>query len=239
MPRQAPTRRRPPAGPDPVARQLHFDLPPRVRLGEGDFFVADANERAWEMVLGAVPWPARKLALIGAEGAGKSHLAGLWADGAGAAVLTAQDRVVPEDLPAAVLVEDVDRLPRSGEEALFHLHNRLVQSEGRLLLTGRSAPGRWDIALPDLRSRLETITAVRIEDPDETLLSVLLAKLFADRQLTPAPDVIPYLAARMERSYAAARDLVAALDHAALSQGRDITRPLAREVMDSFPDGAR
>ena len=223
-----------------MARQLHFDLPPQVRRGEGDFFVAPANERAWDMVLGLVPWPAGKLALIGAEGAGKSHLAGLWALREGAEVLAAQtlETMGPDSTAPAVLVEDVDRLPPGGEEALFHLHNRLATAGGRLLLTARSAPGRWQIALPDLRSRLETIATARLEPPDEMLLTALIAKLFADRQLTPAPDVIPYLIGRMERSHAAALALVAALDHLALTEGRDVTRPLARRVMDSLPSGA-
>ena len=223
-----------------MARQLHFDLPPRVRRGEGDFFVAPANERAWEMVLGLVPWPGGKLALIGAPGSGKSHLAGLWALREGAQVVQASalETLGPDEEATAVVVEALDRLPRGGEEALFHLHNRLAQTGGRLLLTARSAPGRWDIALPDLRSRLESIATARIEPPDEMLLTALLAKHFADRQLTPAPDVIPYLVSRMERSYAAALTLVAALDELALSEGRDVTRPLARRVMDSLPSGA-
>ena len=223
-----------------MARQLHFDLPAEVRRGEGDFFVAPANEQAWEMVLGLVPWPAGKLALIGAEGAGKSHLAGLWALREGARVVQAHAlaELAPDLTDRAVLVEDVERLTPQGEEALFHLHNRLAAAGGRLLLTARSAPGRWEIALPDLKSRLETIATARIEPPDETLLTALLAKHFADRQLAPAPDVIPYLVGRMERSYAAALGLVAALDELALSEGRNVTRPLARRVMDSLPPGA-
>ena len=223
-----------------MPRQLTFDLPPRVRLGEGDFFVAPSNERAWEMVLGAVPWPAGKLALIGPEGAGKSHLAGLWAAREGARVLAADDLDGADPVEGgAVLVEDADRLPEEREEALFHLHNRLARGGGRLLLTARTAPGRWDIALPDLQSRIEATAAARIDPPDEMLLTALLAKLFADRQLAPARDVIPYLVPRMERSHAAACALVEALDRAALRERRAITRALARQVMDSLDAALR
>ena len=54
---------------------------------------------------------------------------------------------------------------------------------------------------------------------------------FADRQLTVGAGVVRFLLARMERSFAAARGLVAAIDRAALESRRDITVPLARQVL--------
>ena len=59
----------------------------------------------------------------------------------------------------------------------------------------------------------------------------MLLKLLADRQLEAGPEVIDYAIARMERSFDAARRLVAALDLRALELGRPITVPLAREVL--------
>jgi hypothetical protein len=47
-----------------------------------------------------------------------------------------------------------------------------------------------------------------------------------------APTLIPYLLARMDRSFAAARDLVAALDALALAEGRPVTRALAAALLD-------
>jgi chromosomal replication initiation ATPase DnaA len=65
------------------------------------------------------------------------------------------------------------------------------------------------------------------------LLTAVLAKLLADRQLTPKPDLIPYLLLRMDRSFAAAGDLVAALDAASLAQKKPVTRALAAQVLDN------
>ena len=67
------------------------------------------------------------------------------------------------------------------------------------------------------------------------MLSALLVKLFSDRQLRVPLSLIPYLVARMDRSFAAAGALVAALDARALTEGRAITRGLAAQVLDSVP----
>jgi len=71
------------------------------------------------------------------------------------------------------------------------------------------------------------------------LLSAVLAKLFADRQVTPKPDVIPYLILRMDRSFAAARKVVARLDAASIAQKRPVTRRLAADTLDNEEPLAR
>ena len=68
----------------------------------------------------------------------------------------------------------------------------------------------------------------RLEPPDDALLAAVLVKLFADRQLAVAPDLIQYLLARIDRSFAAAEAVVAALDRAGLARHRPITARLAR-----------
>ena len=124
------------------------------------------------------------------------------------------------------------------EEALFHLHN-LVLAEGFPLLITADRPAHlWGLSLPDLMSRMQGTQSVNLEQPDDQLLSAVVAKLFADRQLMPSPDVISYLVARMDRSFDAARDLVAAIDREALARKRPVTRKLAAEVLgqSELPD---
>lgn len=220
--------------------QLAFDLDPRPALGREDFLLAPGNRDAVSWIERWREWPNRAFAVYGAEGCGKTHLAHLWRGVAGAAVLDARalDAV---DLPAlagrAVAIEDGDRgLP---EMSLLHLLNLSRESGGYVLLTGRSPPARWPVALPDLRSRLAAVAAVAIAPADEALLGALLVKLFADRQLRVGDDVIPYLLARMERSCAAALAMVAALDRAALAGQRPIGLALAREVLNGAGGGGQ
>lgn len=216
-----------------MPRQLAFDLPVRPALGRGDFFVSPANALAVAQI-DAGGWPAGKLLLIGPEGAGKSHLAQVWATETGAVVLEAA--ALP-DLPPealAVVVEDAEKV--AGDEAaetrLFHLHNHVLAHGGRLLITASAPPRSWGLVLPDLASRMEATALAGIAPPDDRLLSAVLVKLFADRQIAVAPSLIPWLVNRMDRSFAAARAMVAELDTRALARGGPVTREIAREVLD-------
>jgi chromosomal replication initiation ATPase DnaA len=213
-----------------MSRQLSFDLGRLPAMGAADFYLAPANRIAFrQMTEGAADWPQGKLALIGPQGSGKSHLVRIWQAQSGAQVIAAADldRAALPQAGQAVAVEDADRLPQAAEVALFHLHNHVLAGGGTLLLTARRPPADWPVALPDLASRLLATAITRLGDPDDALLAGLMTKLFADRQLSPAPDLLPYLLARVER-------LVAALDSAALAQGRQITKVLARETLDKI-----
>lgn len=233
-------RRRPRTAPPALdAEQLSFDWALPVALGPEDFFVSEANADAHALVAGGLRWPEGRLVLVGPKGSGKSHLAGVWAEGAGAARLEARDlaRAGAEGpLPpegASLLVEDMERLPRDAEVAMLHLHNHVLATGGRLLLTADRPPAFWSVRLPDLRSRVEAALVARLDPPDDALLEALLAKQFADRQLYPAPEVLAHVARRIERSHAAAAAAVALIDRAGLRAGREITLALARRALDA------
>lgn len=223
-----------------MPRQLTLNLPVRTALGREDFFVSPSNALALAMLDAPEGWPQNKLLLIGPEGAGKSHLAAVWSLDCNAVFMRATDLNVDKvpDLAArrAVLIEDADRIAGEDapETALFHLHNLLLANGGRLLLTARTPPNAWGIAIPDLRSRMEATAIARIGPPDDALLSALLLKLFADRQLQIPPTLVPYLVSRIDRSFSAARALVSNLDARALSLGRPVNRTLAAELLDSW-----
>ena len=118
------------------------------------------------------------------------------------------------------------------EEALFHLHNHLAAQGLPLLLIARQPPALWPLALPDLKSRMEATDTVRIDEPDDALLTALIVKLFADRQIEVPPSLLTWLVSRIDRSFAAVDAAVAALDDAALAEKRPVTRDLARRVLD-------
>ncbi len=220
--------------------QLAFDLPVQPALRRADFFASPANALALAAIDGWRDWPDRRMLLIGPSGAGKSHLAHIWAHDARARILpsTALPSVDLRDLVDAPLcVEDAGRAMGNPatETALFHLWNLMAEGESPLLITADAAPRDWRIALPDLASRLNAAPQSRIDAPDDALLSAVLIKLFADRQIAVSPTLIPYLVARMDRSIAAARTIVADLDARALAAHRPINRQLAAELLDSPP----
>ena len=217
-----------------MSNQLSFDWPTGVALGPDDFFVSAANAQAYEMINTPAVWPDGKLVLLGPPGAGKSHLARIFAEQTGGLIVAA-NAMAPDFQTDAetIIIEDMGKLPQTAEEAMFHLHNHLRNTGATLLMTAAIPPNRWPVALPDLASRMQATNTVKIESPDDALLSALIMKLFADRQIMPKPDLVTYLAPRIERSFVAAADIVARLDAAALAQGRKINTRLARELLDN------
>lgn len=221
--------------------QLPLDLGFRPALGRADFLIAPCNAAAVAWLDRWPGWPGTALALWGPAGSGKTHLVEVWRARSGA-VMIAPDRLasalVPQLLggaPAAA-VDDADT---ADEEALLHLFNLLGERQGHLLLAARDPPARWGLHLADLRSRLLASPAVAVEAPDDALLAALLVKLFNDRQLRISEDVIAYLLPRIERSFAAAQAIVAALDQAALAGQRAVTVKLARDVLTRDPSANR
>jgi chromosomal replication initiation ATPase DnaA len=219
--------------------QLPLDLVHRPALGREDFLVAPSNQLAVAWIDRWPDWPGPALALYGPAGCGKSHLGQVWRAASGAIEIDAAaliDQPPPKLLGSAhaVLMEGVEDALASGqapERELLHLYNMVVERGGRMLITGRRAPARWDCRLADLGSRLGALQSVALGAPDDALIEAVLVKLFADRQLTVTPEVITYLVRRMERSFEAARRLVAAIDRAALAARRPITVPLVSEIL--------
>lgn len=224
-----------------TAEQLGLNLPARTALGRDAFFVAPSNALAAAMIDGWEVWVGRKLVLCGPAGSGKTHLTHVWAAQSGGQIIAAS-ALAHADIPTLakshIAVEDVPLIAgdAAGQTALFHLHNLTLAEGNHLLLTGNGAPSKWGITLPDLASRIGGTSVATLEAPDDTLLAALLVKLLADRQLTPKPDLIPYLLPRMGRSFQEVGDLVARLDAASLAKKRPVTRALAASVLDKSAD---
>jgi chromosomal replication initiation ATPase DnaA len=216
-----------------MPRQLAFALPHSESFAREDFLVGEPNYSALATIERWPDWPGRALLLVGPEGAGKSHLAGIWAELAGARRVSAralgEKDLLAEFATGTLVVEDVN----SGfdERALFHLLNLMREEEGFVLITSRTSAAQWCVTLPDLASRLRAIPSVTLAAPDDALLRALLVKLFADRQLAVDEALVKYLMSRIERSFAAARAAVETLDREALRLKRPVTRALAAEML--------
>ena len=225
-----------------LSEQLSLDLPRRTALGREDFFVSQANRSAMAVLDGWQNWATPRLALVGPKGSGKSHLSRVWAAEARADIIDFDALIALEEhgfrCNRPILVEDLDRIETlesakasATEQAMFHLYNAQAEAGLVMVVTSCQPPARWKIKLPDLASRLAAMPLARIEAPDSALLQVLLVKLFADRQILVTPDVIGFLALRIERDGNAAERVVDALDRAAMRDKRAVTRPFAASVL--------
>lgn len=204
-----------------------------------DFVVSACNRAAYDRVRGWRNWEQPVLLLHGPEASGKTHLTHIWA------AETQAEFLPPDALTNGKIAELLANNALSGrfvidgleqvtdETALFHLLNGIREQGGMLLLVSRVAPSRLGIALADARSRVNAAPAVATDAPDDVLLHAVLAKQFADRQLRIGEDVTRYLLARMDRSFASAREWVERIDAASLAAQRRVSVALLRELMES------
>jgi chromosomal replication initiation ATPase DnaA len=222
-----------------MMRQLPLDLQFLTAQGRDDFIIGDSNRLAAAMIDRWPDWPGqfRAVNLVGPPASGKNHLAAIWQQQTGARYLTSLADWHPRNAAGHHVLESPCPGPAWPDEALFHLLNRTAEDATSLLiLSPEPVAGRaW--CLPDLVSRLRALNLVRLERPDDALLCRLLEKYFADRQLAVSHEVIDYMVGRMERSFLAVQTIAAAMDRRSLAERRNLTLPLAREIMAEFADG--
>jgi chromosomal replication initiation ATPase DnaA len=211
--------------------QLALDLGRAEASARDDLVVTPSNAAAVDIIDRWPDWPGTVALLTGPHGSGKTHMAKAWALKANA---TERQSAFIGQLPDAVrtvLIDPIDPGEAAIDETgLFHLINALKAKNGHLLLTSRLPLLSLNIQLADLNSRLAAATHAEIAMPDDALLSGLIAKAFADRQLVVEADVVAYLTLRIERSAAAARAIVALIDDEALARKTRITRAFASQV---------
>ena len=215
------------ARPSP-ADQMRLPLQRDLPEGAEGFVVSDCNRAAVEAL---ADWPnpiGGVMAICGPAGCGKSRLGQIWAERVGAVAIQGAEAALIDPLGLEGRPVLLDPARDVDDETLFHLINLAQAPGGALLLVARSAPSSWAATLPDLRSRLDAVISMPMEAPDDTVLSAMLAARFAERGIRPQKDVVPYLVRRIDRSAAAAADVVERLD----ALHRPVTRALAREVVE-------
>jgi len=221
--------------------QIPFDLGVRTAMGRSDFLIGQSNEAAVGWIDRWPDWPAPMLTLHGPAASGKTHLCAVWST-VSKAVFINPERLMQESADLlmesgpALILDGLDPWigDRESETALFHLYNLMREERRTMLVTMRIAPSALDFAIPDLASRFRAAPVVTIQPPDETLLAAVLIKQFSDRQIKVGEDVIAYVLPRMERSFAAAREIVARADRLALAEKTRISIALMRKILSEL-----
>ncbi|MDO9368412.1 MAG: DnaA/Hda family protein [Sphingopyxis sp.] len=178
---------------------------------DGPLIVGTSNSDAVRYLRHVSTWPVRTAVLVGPRGSGRSLIGRLFARETGGRVIDGHESV--------------------SEEEIFHAWNAAQASGSPLLIIADAPPTEWNVALPDLRSRLAAVPVLTIGDPDDCLARDLIEALFAQRGMVLAPEVSSYIVPRMERSYAMIHRVVAALDTASLEKGRGVSVRLTRETL--------
>ncbi|RKF23180.1 ATPase [Altericroceibacterium spongiae] len=193
---------------------FQFALPFRPGSGEGPprIVIGDANASVAEALHKTEDWPFRTAILTGPRLSGKSLFA-RWFEESGRG-------------------EAIDDAPQMDEHLLFHRWNRAQELEQPLLLI--AGPEPWNIALPDLRSRLGAAMQLEIQPPDDNMAAELLLSLAQERSLPLGPDAAAYLVPRAPRGYAELVDLVAAIDRISLERKAAPTLAIWRAALEEL-----
>jgi chromosomal replication initiation ATPase DnaA len=161
---------------------------------ETEFLVGDSNARAVHQLEHWATWPVRTALLVGPRKSGRSLLARVFAAKSGGGIF-----------------DDADR---AKESDVFHAWNNAQAERRPLLIVAEAAPPIWDVRLPDLRSRLAASPLLEIGPPDDALLPRLLDRAFERHLLHARPEVVDWIARRIERSHIAVLRVADALEAA-------------------------
>jgi chromosomal replication initiation ATPase DnaA len=202
-----------------MVRQIALPLGPAARAGASRIVVGEANAAVVEAFAKAAQWPFRTAILFGPPRSGKSLLAH-WFETSGAG-------------------EAIDQAATLDETELFHRWNRAQEAGKPLLLVGRGEEGSWDIALPDLRSRLGAALRLSIGAPDDAMLGELISVHAEQRGLILGSEAAAYLVPRIERSHIAAERIVATIDRLSLERKQAATLAIWREALEEVNGGGQ
>ncbi|WP_375702152.1 DnaA regulatory inactivator HdaA [Bartonella sp. AA89HNZF] len=204
-----------------------------------DLVVTESNGMAFQLIDHWPNWSLPIAVLVGKEGSGKTHFSNIWLQKADAFRIQYNEldqAVTMASLGRSFLIEDIDT-GEINETELFHLINSIKQTnldarQATLLMTARTLPSAWNLTLNDLKSRLNSVMFVEINQPDDALLTAVAFKLFSDRQLIVHPDTVYYLVSRCERSLFSLKRVIDSVDQLALQRKRKITRAVIAEVLN-------
>lgn len=200
--------------------QIALPLVPSDSGQNPEIVVGNANEAAALALTQPTEWPFHTAVLYGPPRSGKTLLT-RWFAGRN---------------PGARIIDDAERLP---EDDIFHAWNRTQQDRQPLLIV--TGDETWQVALPDLRSRLGAALHLAIGTPDDAMVAQLLEAHAAGRSLVLGEGGITYISMRIERSFAAIERIVAAIDRLSLERKMPPNRTIWRDALEAVqgPQQAR
>ncbi|WP_375643182.1 MULTISPECIES: DnaA regulatory inactivator HdaA [unclassified Bartonella] len=219
--------------------QLSLNFPYDPIFQFEDLVVTESNRMAFQLIDHWPNWSLPIAVLVGKEGSGKTHFSNIWLQKADAFRIQHNEidqAITMASLGRSFLIEDIDT-GEINETELFHLINSIKQAnldarQATLLMTAQTLPSAWNLMLNDLKSRLNSVMFVEINQPDDALLTAVAFKLFSDRQLIVHPDTVYYLVSRCERSLFSLKRVIDSVDQLALQRKRKITRSVIAEVLN-------
>ena len=224
--------------------QLLFDLKKKKIYEKDDFLVSDSNKEAYKLINRWPNWSSRKIIIFGDSGTGKTHLSRIWQKKTSAIILNLNKfKKIRFDnfflKKNIFIIENIsnffDKIKKKDkddlEKNLLHFYNLIEEKKGYLILTALNSPKFWKINLPDLKSRILSSIIVKINKPNDELLSSVLVKLFLDKQILIDKKIIKFIVYRSERSFTSLQNIVNKIDKQSLITKKKINISFVKKLI--------
>ena len=198
-----------------------------------DFFVSKSNFFAFNLIDTWPKWEKNIIIVCGEKYSGKTHLSEIFLNKNKGKILDSKKFIFNEAhnlrIYQNIILEDFNN--DIDEESIFSLINFVDQNNKYLVINSLKPINEMNFNLKDLKSRAKNSLVAKIEDPDDQLIKVLLAKNFSDRQIKIDNKLIEFVVKRITRSYGKIFEFIYKIDEMSLKMKKSIDLKTVKKVL--------
>ena len=198
-----------------------------------DFFVSKSNFFAFNLIDTWPKWEKNIINVCGEKYSGKTHLSEIFLNKNKGKILDSKKFIFNEThnlrIYQNIILEDFNN--DIDEESIFSLINFVDQNNKYLVINSLKPINEMNFNLKDLKSRSKNSLVAKIDDPDDQLIKVLLAKNFSDRQIKIDNKLIEFAVKRITRSYGKIFEFIYKIDEMSLKMKKSIDLKTVKKVL--------
>jgi chromosomal replication initiation ATPase DnaA len=202
-----------------------------------DFIESNENHEAVSYLMKWPNWIGNGIIIFGDSGVGKTHLANLWKQTAGAEFVSKSSlSCYPRqqfNQNCHFVFDDFDEfLAENRDDWIFHFFNIAKEKKRFYILISQKHPSGWNIRLDDLRSRLFTLGVIRMKNPGYELLVKISQKISRDLGIKVSEETLRCMLNLVDRVVTTVSNVLATLNKLALQLQKDITTSFVKKYLD-------
>ena len=214
--------------------QLVLPLYRDVNIFIEDALISDSNKIIVEWIKFWPSWN-RYLVIYGDHGCGKTCIAHFLANN--------YNFILADSYDIATIYNDVlnqadgiiiDDAHIYDEKKLLCLINIVRERGKKIIIISPAPPSYWKVEINDLQSRLKAMPIVKIDQPDDQLLKILIKRLFSSKQIVIDDNIVDFLINRIERNIFYVQNIIKAIDEISLRDHKKITISFVKQVIAQY-----
>jgi chromosomal replication initiation ATPase DnaA len=213
--------------------QIVFKFPDKSFYYEEDFCVGENNYEAYKLIKEWPNWSFKGINIYGPKKSGKSYLSKIFSDKTNSKIFEGEninkDKLNLILNQKVLIIEDIELF---NDEFFFQtILNDFISKNKFIYLTSNKLAGSLSFKLKDLISRLNSLVAVRINNPSDDLFHQILTKMLSDKQINITAKEVNFILKKIERSYDAASRFVKKLDELSLLYKKKINTKIIDQAL--------